>query len=269
MTDGLLIFGKTIWNMLFIDWRIMAISAVVAVIVFLLGIYLQLKKWGEGSRAYGGPSQGGSVWAFLKTLVQQIREESGSKVINILVMDVFLQRRTFKADKLRWFMHICILYGWIGLAFFSMAVTTSYEMYGVFVANDHEMFPNAWIMLEPVFDFLSYMLLIGIAIAIGRRLFSKDTRAASDGTDWILISLLILVVASGFYAQYLRETTDITVRMLTSEYPAEYYGSFGNSFTIFHEVFSLFAMVAYIPYSKFMHIIASPLAILATGGGKK
>jgi heterodisulfide reductase subunit E len=265
--SGLTIFGITVFDTFFVDYRITIISAIIAVAIFFVGMYLLLKKWGEGSQAYGEVSQGGSAWGFLKTLINSIRKESASTILKIIVLDILLQRRTFRVSKLRWLMHILIFYGWLGLAFFSVVVATSCEFYGAF-SHHPELYKNAWQMLEPVNAFLSYMLVGGIAIAFGRRLVSRDVRIRSDDVDWIFIALLIIVVASGFYAQYVRDLSGITFKMSTAEYPPGYYGSFGNLFVIFHEVFSLFAMVAYIPFSKFMHIFAAPLTILVNGGGK-
>jgi heterodisulfide reductase subunit E len=264
---GLEIFGRglPVFDTFFVDYRIMVITAIVAVAIFLIGMYLQLKKWGEGSQEYGGASQGGSALGFLETLLNHIQRESASTIFKVIVLDVLLQRRTFRVSKLRWLMHILIFYGWLGLAFFSMIVATSYEFYGAFVRNP-DLYKDAWKMLEPVNAILSYMLVGGIAIAAGRRLICRDVRFRSDDTDWIFIALMIIVVTSGFYAQYVRDLAGITSKMLTTEYPAQY---LGDPFVMLHEVFSLFAMIAYIPFSKFLHIFASPLTILANGGGKK
>jgi len=47
-TEGLTILGKTVFDTLFIDWRIMAITAIISIVLFLAGMYIQLDKWGRG-----------------------------------------------------------------------------------------------------------------------------------------------------------------------------------------------------------------------------
>jgi len=47
-TEGLTIFGKTVFDTLFIDYRIMVITAIISIILFLVGMYVQLDKWGRG-----------------------------------------------------------------------------------------------------------------------------------------------------------------------------------------------------------------------------
>ncbi len=48
MSEGLPIFGKEVFDTLFIDYRIMVTFAIISIIMFLAGMYLQLAKWGQG-----------------------------------------------------------------------------------------------------------------------------------------------------------------------------------------------------------------------------
>jgi hypothetical protein len=49
MTEGLEILpGRFVWDTLFIDYRIMVVTAFISIILFLVGIYIQLDKWGRG-----------------------------------------------------------------------------------------------------------------------------------------------------------------------------------------------------------------------------
>ena len=50
MSEGLPIFGKEVFDTLFIDYRIMVTFALFSIIMFLAGMYLQLAKWGQASR---------------------------------------------------------------------------------------------------------------------------------------------------------------------------------------------------------------------------
>ena len=46
MSEGLPIFGKEVFDTLFIDYRIMVTFAIISIIMFFAGMYLQLAKWG-------------------------------------------------------------------------------------------------------------------------------------------------------------------------------------------------------------------------------
>lgn len=262
MTEGLEIFGKEVFDTLFIDWKIMAATAVISIILFLVGIYIQLDKWGRGIPE--GATKPAGAWGALKMIVGRIFEQGIGHALEVLVLDVLFQRRTYRRRKLEWFMHILIFWGWIGLLILTI-VAAAAEFAGPFLFNqDYTYFVGVWNSLELPNNIFGYMLVLGIVIAIARRLFSKgkDVQARNADIDWILILGLLTVVVTGFYAQILRG--DVT-RNLIEAYPA---GLFNNITVLFHEVFTLLFCVAYLPFSKYFHMIASPLTILVNRGGE-
>lgn len=266
-TEGLTIFGKTVFDTLFIDWRIMAITAIISIILFIVGMYIQLEKWGRGIPE--GATKPYGAFGALKMILGKIFENGLGHAIEILILDVALQRRTYRRRKLEWFMHILIFWGWIGLLILTI-VAAAAEFAGPFLFNeDHTYFVNMWRSLEVPNDIFGYMLVLGIIIAIARRLFStaKDVQARNADIDWILIIGLLIVVITGFYAQTIRETAGIE-RALISVYETEAPGFFDNITVLFHEVFTLLFCVAYLPFSKYFHMITAPLTILVNHGGE-
>ncbi|MBU4221658.1 MAG: respiratory nitrate reductase subunit gamma [Euryarchaeota archaeon] len=266
MTDGLEIFGKTIWDTVYMDYRIIAVVAIISIILFLVGMYIQLSKWGRGIPEGATKPIGAS--GALKMIISKTFENGIGPALEILILDVLFQRRIFRRRKLEWFMHICIFWGWIGLLILTIVAAAS-EFYGPFVLGvGPEFFIGMSKFLELPNDIFGYMLVLGIVIAIARRLFStgKDVKARNADVDWILIIGLVIVVATGFYAQYLRtEVYDVVSRGLISDYPA---GFFNNSIVMFHEVFTMLFCIAYLPFSKYFHMIAAPLTILVNKGGE-
>ncbi len=266
-TEGLTIFGKTVFDTLFIDWRIMVITAIISVILFIVGMYIQLDKWGRGIPEGATKSYG--AWGALKMIINKIFEKGIGPALEILVLDVGLQRRTYRRRKLEWLMHILIFWGWIGLLILTI-VAAAAEFYGPFIKNSGpEFFVGVWKSLELPNNIFGYMLVVGILIAIIRRLTftSKDVHARNANIDWILILGLIIVVLTGFYAQAIRETAGIE-RAVISIYETKAPGFFDNITVLFHEVFTLLFCVAYVPFSKYFHMIAAPLTILVNQGGE-
>ncbi len=262
MTEGLEIFGKEVFDTLFIDWKIMAATAVISIILFLVGIYIQLDKWGRGIPE--GATKPAGAWGALKMIVGRIFEQGIGHALEVFVLDVLFQRRTYRRRKLEWFMHILIFWGWIGLLILTI-VAAAAEFAGPFLFNqDYTYFVGVWNSLELPNNIFGYMLVLGIVIAIARRLFSKgkDVQARNADIDWILILGLLIVVVTGFYAQILRGDV---ARNLIEAYPV---GLFNNITVLFHEVFTLLFCVAYLPFSKYFHMIASPLTILVNRGGE-
>lgn len=264
MSEGLTIFGKTVFDTLFVDYRIMVITAIISIILFLIGMYIQLDKWGRGIPEGADKPMG--AWGALKAIIGGIFENGIGSALGILILDVAFQRRTFRRRKLEWLMHILIFWGWIGLLILTI-LAASAEFYGPFIKNaDHTYFVGVWQSLELPNDIFAYMLVAGIVIAIVRRLFFKSTdiQARNADIDWILIIGLLIVVITGFYAQDIRMGLGVE-RELIKDYPPDF---FNNITVLFHEVFTLLFCIAYLPFSKYLHIFTAPLTILVNKGGE-
>jgi heterodisulfide reductase subunit E len=266
MSEGLEILpGVFVWDSLFVDYRIMIVTAIISVILFLVGIYIHLDKWGRGIPE--GATKPIGAWGALKLIVSRIFEEGIGHALEVLVLDVLFQRRTYRRRKLEWLMHILIFWGWIGLLVLTI-VSFLAEFYGPLAGHDYTFYVGAWNMLELPNDIFGWMLVAGITIAIVRRLTfkGKDVQARNADIDWIFLIGIVIVVATGFYAQYLRtEVFMVMNRDLISAYPE---GFFGNITVLFHEVFTLLFCVAYLPFSKYFHMITAPLTILVNHGGE-
>ena len=265
MTEGLEILpGRFVWDTLFIDYRIMVVTAFISIILFLVGMYIQLDKWGRGIPE--GTTKPIGAWGALKLIVSRIFEKGIGHALEVLVLDVLFQRRTYRRRKLEWLMHILIFWGWIGL-FILTIVSFLAEFYVPLMGEEYTFYVEAWKTLELPNDIFGWMLVAGIAIAIVRRLTFKgtDIQARNADVDWILIIGLLIVVVTGFYAQYLRVEVFDVGRELISAYPE---GFFGNITVLFHEMFTLLFCVAYLPFSKYFHMITAPLTILVNHGGE-
>ena len=266
-TEGLTIFGKTVFDTLFIDYRIMVITAIISIILFLVGMYVQLDKWGRGIPE--GATKPYGAFGALSMIISSIFSKGIGHALEVLVLDVLFQRRTYRRRKLEWLMHILIFWGWIGLLILTI-VAAAAEFYGPFALNaGPEFFIGMWKSLELPNNIFGYMLVAGIIIAIARRLFykNKDVHARNEDIDWILIIGLLIVVVTGFYAQDLRIAAGVE-RAPIPVYEASAPGFFDNITVMFHEVFTLLFCVAYLPFSKYFHMITAPLTILVNHGGE-
>jgi heterodisulfide reductase subunit E len=241
------------------------ILATIAIVIFLYGLIINMQKWGTGVTGYGlEPQQGkkGSAITFLKTWWNQVTEEShhghGKPILEVLILDIIFQRRILKRSPIRWIMHLFIFGGWMTLFALSglMFAVEMIEKVGIelpFTAGEFRDFLSI-----PNYIF-GYILLIGVLIAIVRRLFVSDVREASIMYDWVLIGVIFLVTISGFIADGIRTGFIWSFGLAPSAAPPA---------SLFHSIISLFLCIAFIPYSKYIHVIATPLAILANKGGE-
>jgi heterodisulfide reductase subunit E len=270
MSEGLPIFGKEVFDTLFIDYRIMVTFAIISIILFLVGIYLQLAKWGQGVPE--GATKPLGAWGTLRLIIHRIFEKGIGPALGIIILDGLFQRRTWRRRKTEWLMHILIFWGYFGLFILTVAAAAA-EFYGPFVNNEAvgnpEFFKSTFLALKPFNLLFASMLTIGIIVAIARRLFFSDVPAARfTSVDWVAIGGLSIVIITGFLAYYLRiGVYQVPGRDLISAYMATYPGFFNNITVLFHEVFTLLFCVAYLPFSKLFHMFVTPLVIMINKGG--
>ncbi len=270
MTEGLPIGGKEVFDTLFIDYRIMVPVAIISIIIFFVGLYLQLSKWGRGIPE--GATAPLGAWGTLKLIFHKIFEKGVAAGLGIIILDGFFQRRTWRRRKSEWVMHILIFWGFFGL-FILTVVAAAAEFYGPFVLNEPAgsptFFINTFQVLKPLNLLFAAMLTLGIIIAAVRRLAFMDVPAARwTSVDWISIGGLAIVIITGFLAYFLRlDVYNITGRMLVSQYETTSPAFFNNPTVLFHEVFTLLFCVAYLPFGKLFHMFVTPLVIMINKGG--
>lgn len=270
MSEGLPIFGKEVFDTLFIDYRIMVTFAIISIIMFLAGMYLQLAKWGQGIPE--GATKPPGAWGTLKLIIHRIFEKGIYPALGVIVLDGLFQRRTWRRRKTEWLMHIFIFWGWFGLFILTMTAAVA-EFYGPFILNEPvgqpKLFIDTFAALKTPNLIFSSMLTIGIIIAIVRRIFFADVPPARfTSVDWISITGIAIVILSGILAYYLRiDYYGITGRMLISQYEFTVPKFFNNHTVLFHEVFTLLFCVGYLPYSKLFHMFVTPLVIMMNKGG--
>ncbi len=241
------------------------IFAAIAILIFLYGMIGALQKWGSGVTGYGlepQAGQKGSAIRFLKTWWSQVREAShaphAKPLLEVLIFDVLFQRRILKRSSLRWIMHFSIFAGWMTLFALSgmMFTVEMIEKLGIELPFTTAQFRDFLSFPNYIFG---YLLLVGVLIAIVRRLFITEVREASIMYDWILLAGVFIITITGFWADGIRNGLiwGLGLNPMTAP-PA----------ALFHSVISLLFCIAAVPYTKYIHVIATPLAILANKGGE-
>ena len=108
-----------------------------------------------------------------------------------VILDVVLQLPLMRQNFLKWFMHICIYWGFAGLFFFHALEGYVSEV----------IFPGYQSTLSP-FMFLrniaGVMVMVGVGIAIYRRKTNFRLKQISRHPDYLAIAMLGLIMISGF-----------------------------------------------------------------------
>ena len=268
-----------------ITFIVMMTVSFLAIGLILFGIYFNLRKWSFGAVEWGvDPVEGkqGNILVFLKSFWKQLRAHSvhhGQNILITLAFDVLLQRRTARADPLRWFMHMLIFIGWMGLFSLSglMFAVEIVHMIGIHISLlDPEAFRE---FLQFPNQILGYLLFFGVIIAVVRRIFIKKVRDNTNSYDSILLFTLVIVVVTGFVAHAGRYIaigiTDFTgIDFIFLDYLLWTLGgmtpflTYVQEIALTHSILALFVGFAYIPYSKYIHMITTPLSMIVNKGGE-
>ncbi len=108
-----------------------------------------------------------------------------------IILDVVLQLPLMRQDSLKWFMHICIYWGFAWLFFFHALEGYVSEV----------IFPGYQSTLQPFMvlrNMAGVMIMAGLAIAIYRRKTHLRLKQITKHPDYLAIALLALIMISGF-----------------------------------------------------------------------
>jgi Fe-S oxidoreductase/nitrate reductase gamma subunit len=248
--EGREVFWNTDW---FFEPLLFAFTGV-AMLIFAYGVYRRWQMW----TAVGKP---------------EIRWDNMGERIKLLIRDGFFQVKTFK-DLYPGVMHGLIFFGFVVLIFGAAFDATEFhvaEPLGIpFLVG------KFYLVFSFLMDLFGLAVLIGVFMAIDRRYLSKPDRlgykGAPDNTadDAIVLVLLAAIIVTGFIIEALR------ISVTWQQTPWEVWSFVGwslatafagmqeesarsmHKYTWWIHTFLSLGFIAYIPYSRLMHIITTP-----------
>lgn len=229
------------------------LNQVVMYIIFALslgvainGLYWRWKSWTKDSS--------------LDDFISNIKKD-----FLIKFLEIASQRKTRK-DKKAGLFHQLILIGFLALLFTTTMVFIDHDL-GIKIYQG-----NFYLGVTIFSDILGFGLMLGLLLAIARRYISKPEKLHSTSADILMLGLLALMCIQGFLLEGIRisATQDPWAKFSPIGYIISI--PFKNinldfqsnlHFTIwwFHTI-TVFVFIAYIPYSKFLHIFSSSLSLL-------
>ena len=209
-----------------------------ALAVFGIGLIYKISGWFRFSIGIDGPNMTATerFFAALKGLLAVVFSKKILVLIRAFVMDVLLQVRVLKKDRLRWVMHMLIYAGFMFLLIthaLDKVITTS-------LYNRYYLALNPWLLISGL------MVIAGVAIAVYRRFILKVPRLKTDAVDLYAIIILAVIIFSGF---------GMELTKLTS------YNFYQTIWNI--HILASFLGLAYLPFSKIFHMFTTPASLLA------
>ena len=176
------------------------------------------------------------------------RGSTASRVVTAIgdVLDEMVGQQRFRscevdAEKpvyLRpWFVHYCIMWGFIGLA-----VATAFD----FLLKTPGSVVPLWYPSRLLGTVAGLALMYGSAVTIVRKLQSGDTtQSRMVSSDWLFLGLLFIVGLTGFALEVMVYLANV--------------GSFGYGVFLVHVVLAMELLLLF-PFTKFAHALYRPLA---------
>lgn len=193
-------------------------------------------------------------------------------IAKAFVRDVILQKQLAARSIVRWLIHVSIFYGFIGLLLLSaVAVVLETLIPEGARLSVYMLQGQGYNYYKAAGDLFGLLILSGLIAAIIRRYIVRDGQLDTAASDTVALALLVLIVATGFLLEAMRisllppspvfEYSFIGCRLAEMFRGLGEVPSLASALWIFHAALNAL-LLAYIPHSKFMHIVNSPVEIV-------
>jgi hypothetical protein len=251
--------------------------------LFGLELLLVLSIWLRG-RMPGLPltaSPPQKLVAGIKYLLGLVFSRRLWRMIRILVADGLVHRRILRVSRTRWFAHITVFGSFALLGLLSTVTGLAVEIFPNLFPPDNFLNNNPIShMLRDVDhpfiafinDFLGIIILIGLLIIIYRRYFRRDAQLRTIPADGIIIAQLTGMVVTGFLVEAFRLLAEqpleptavwgfIGYPLASLFYPLNLEWEFWYNAAFWTHFVIANTLLFYLPFSRFAHIIMSPVIV--------
>lgn len=234
--------------------------AVVAMAVFGYGVYSRIKLWKAGKPEANR----------LDNIFQRIKG---------LLQYGFIQVRILK-EAFPGVFHSFIFFGFVAL-FIGTSLTFLDEDFYKIITGQKFIKGTFYVVFSFILDIAGVLAILGIALGAFRRYASRTERLDNKQEDWTFLLLITLILITGFLSEALRIAFGQMVPFEKYSSPVGYLiagifsGLDSKGIMTFHAVFwfshMLMALgfVAYLPYSKGLHILAGWFNVYTRNLGPK
>ena len=191
------------------------VSFYVAFVLFIGGLVVKVSSWFrlKIGRESTKISTSRRVTLTLRAIFLTLFSPKILTLFRVFVLDVLFQRRILKEDLFRWVMHITIFAGFTGLLL----------MHALGDVLTSAVFPDYYSTLNPFMflrDFLGAVVIVGIIMAIYRRLIRPTPRLMSNVTDHYAIVIVAVIMISGIVLEGIKVTSYRTYQQMVDDYGA-------------------------------------------------
>jgi len=246
---------------------------------FILESLVVLSIWLRG-RVPGLPPDASALrklWRIVRISLSVILSRRLPNLIGALFADGMAHRKLFTESRSRWLAHLFIFGSFFILGIISIVTGVMEEILHHLLHVDHPLVLAFTDRDNPVLAFLNEFLgtifLLGLLYVVYRRFIRRDPQLRTIGSDRTMLILLLLIAITGFLVESFRllHTRPYAstaafgflglglARLLEPlDWPWEelHYACFFVHFLVTS------ALLFYLPFSKFLHILVSPIVVM-------
>lgn len=191
----------------------MKILLAISLLVFLAGLLYRWRGWfSQGIQASGETvSFSTRLAAAGRGLLRTLSGASLIPLIKSLGADVILQKRLLAKSFRRWLAHGLILVGFLALLL----------MHGLGTGVSEFFFSGYYSTLQPFLslrNLFGLLVLLGLALALHRRLTDRPLRVKSLPSDWLAIGVVAAIIGSGFLLESVKISSYDAYRAMVDDY---------------------------------------------------
>jgi heterodisulfide reductase subunit C len=192
---------------------IMKILLGIALLIFLAGVLYRGRSWfSQGIQPTGQPQSPASrIPAALRGVGTTLASTDLLVLGKTLITDVLLQKRLLAKSVKRWLAHSLIFVGFLLLLF----------MHGLGTGVSEFFFPSYYSTLQPFLtlrNVFGLLVLVGLAIALHRRLTDKPQRVKSLASDWLALTFVATIIISGFLLEGVKISSFDAYQAMVDDY---------------------------------------------------
>lgn len=254
------------------------------ILLFFVGVFMKMSLWFKGGiEGVGKLSIVRKIGYIINYTVKILFSKKIIKILQVILLDIILQRQILRESMLRWVMSISLTWGFLGHLFlFYLGILLN-------IGKD-----VAWYAL--LRELSGVMIFIGIFIAIYRRFIVRAPQLKSKSSDRIAIILLALIMVLGYLfsgvgliaaksgginiVQEVEKNINYGVAIESAENPNIEKYSFASYavenmlkglnlpwnliylILVYSHVIISIIFIIYIPWSKFFHMFTAPLVLI-------
>jgi heterodisulfide reductase subunit C/nitrate reductase gamma subunit len=189
------------------------IALYVSLAIFGIGMIYKIFNWFRRSIGINPSDMTTSkrVSAAVKGILGTVFSEKIYTLLKVFFVDVILQIRILREDFLRWLMHMLIYGGF-------MLLLLMHALDGIITEalfSEYASTLNPFMFLRDLFGF---MVIVGIGIAIYRRIVMKVPRLKTNPMDLYAIIILAIIMLSGIFLEATKITSHTRYQEMVEDY---------------------------------------------------